>query len=84
LSEAIARLPKAGGLSSDQTAARLTSPPTLAEGEDYYCEEPAIVFTARFLLRRGYCYESGCRHCPYESAQDESAQVNKEAVTAKR
>jgi hypothetical protein len=23
------------------------------------------VFTARFLERRGYCCESGCRHCPY-------------------
>jgi len=24
------------------------------------------VFTARFLAERGYCCESGCRHCPYE------------------
>ncbi|HUC31799.1 MAG TPA: DUF5522 domain-containing protein [Ilumatobacteraceae bacterium] len=24
------------------------------------------VFTARFLSERGYCCESGCRHCPYE------------------
>ncbi|HSL72830.1 MAG TPA: DUF5522 domain-containing protein [Ilumatobacteraceae bacterium] len=23
------------------------------------------VFTAEFLVRRGYCCESGCRHCPY-------------------
>ena len=23
------------------------------------------VFTAEFLARRGYCCESGCRHCPY-------------------
>jgi hypothetical protein len=23
------------------------------------------VFTAKFLLRRGYCCGSGCRHCPY-------------------
>jgi hypothetical protein len=27
------------------------------------------VFTARFLADRGYCCESGCRHCPYEPAQ---------------
>jgi hypothetical protein len=40
-----------------------TSP--LIEGEDYYCEGAAMVFTAQFLLRRGYCCESGCRHCPY-------------------
>jgi len=24
------------------------------------------VFTARFLAERGFCCESGCRHCPYE------------------
>ncbi len=23
------------------------------------------VFTAEFLARRGYCCDSGCRHCPY-------------------
>lgn len=23
------------------------------------------VFTAAFLASRGYCCESGCRHCPY-------------------
>jgi hypothetical protein len=23
------------------------------------------VMTADFLARRGYCCESGCRHCPY-------------------
>ena len=24
------------------------------------------VFTAAFLAERGYCCDSGCRHCPYE------------------
>jgi iron complex transport system substrate-binding protein len=38
---------------------------SLIEGEDYYWEGPAMVFTAGFLLRRGYCCDSGCRHCPY-------------------
>ena len=38
---------------------------TLTEEEDYYWEGAAMVFTARFLLKRGYCCESGCRHCPY-------------------
>jgi len=37
----------------------------LIEGLDYYSEGAAIVFTARYLLMRGYCCESGCRHCPY-------------------
>lgn len=25
------------------------------------------VFTAGFLARRGYCCDSGCRHCPFIS-----------------
>ena len=37
----------------------------LVEGDDYYLEGGLLVFTAAFLLRRGYCCESGCRHCPY-------------------
>ena len=39
--------------------------PDLVEGEDYYLENGYWVFTAKFLLRRGYCCRSGCRHCPY-------------------
>jgi len=37
----------------------------LEEGKDYYREADAIVFTASYLQRRGYCCDSGCRHCPY-------------------
>jgi hypothetical protein len=38
----------------------------LVEGEDYYInEEGLLVFTAKFLLYRGYCCGSGCKHCPY-------------------
>jgi|GEM_PF-3613547 len=34
----------------------------LVEGQDYYWEGAAIVFTAHYLLGRGYCCDSGCRH----------------------
>jgi hypothetical protein len=34
-------------------------------GEDYYTESGKWVFTAKYLLERGYCCRSGCRHCPY-------------------
>jgi Family of unknown function (DUF5522) len=27
------------------------------------------VFTASFLADRGYCCESGCRHCPYSPSR---------------
>ena len=36
------------------------------EGRDYYLENGLLVFTATFLSKRGYCCESGCRHCPYD------------------
>ncbi|HEY0751514.1 MAG TPA: DUF5522 domain-containing protein [Chitinophagaceae bacterium] len=36
------------------------------EGEDYYFNEKGLItFTEGYLLRRGYCCGSGCRHCPY-------------------
>jgi len=33
--------------------------------EDYYFENDLIVFTEAYHWKRGYCCESGCRHCPY-------------------
>lgn len=33
---------------------------------DWYMEGPYMVFTAHYLLRRGYCCNSDCRHCPYK------------------
>jgi hypothetical protein len=53
--------------SSDQLPI-VNSPESLVEGEDYYWEREAMVFTARYHLRRGYCCDNGCRHCPYEEA----------------
>ena len=41
------------------------SPEPLVEGIDYYMENGFMVFTAHYLRQRGYCCESGCRHCPY-------------------
>ncbi len=40
-------------------------PGDLVEGVDYYVEDGFIVMTAVYLRKRGYCCESGCRHCPY-------------------
>lgn len=36
------------------------------EGVDFYYEGGLMVVTRHFLLRRGYCCENGCRHCPYK------------------
>ena len=36
------------------------------KSEDYYVnDEGLLVFTEIYLLKRGYCCESGCKHCPY-------------------
>ena len=56
----------------DTTEERL--PPV--EGEDFYREGAYVVFTAAYLLRRGYCCESGCRHCPYGDGADEGEGVD--------
>jgi hypothetical protein len=42
----------------------------LVEGEDFYREGLYVVFTEKFLKKRGYCCESGCRHCPYGFQKD--------------
>ncbi len=37
----------------------------LEEDEFYYSPEGYIVFTEKYLLKRGYCCKNGCKHCPY-------------------
>src|SRR5687767_1037232 len=53
----------------NRTSQVTSAPPQLSEGVDYYLEGNALVFTALYHLRRGYCCESGCRHCPYGALQ---------------
>jgi hypothetical protein len=47
----------------------------LVEGLDYYQEGPYVVFTAKFLRERGYCCESGCRHCPFGFEREQRSDV---------
>ena len=51
--------------------------PTLAEfaarpllpGDVYYTPEGYLVFTGQYHRHRGYCCQSGCRHCPFGFAK---------------
>ena len=43
----------------------------LVEGIDFYREGPYVVFTEKYLRERGYCCESGCRHCPFGFRKDQ-------------
>jgi len=37
----------------------------LEQDEYYLSPEGYVVFTEKYLLKRGYCCQNGCRHCPY-------------------
>jgi hypothetical protein len=38
---------------------------------DYYLNSNGdMVFTEKYHLKRGYCCQSGCRHCPYGQKND--------------
>ena len=51
----------------------------LAEGIDYYIDPDGLyVFTAAYLLARGTCCQSGCRHCPYGFVREPIDQANGE------
>ena len=53
----------------DRTRHRRPDPaaePEQLAPEDFYYEGPYLVFTAAYHLKRGYCCNSDCRHCPYK------------------
>ena len=45
---------------------------TFVEGVDFYFEDGLMVLTREFLLKRGFCCKSGCRHCPYGLTRETS------------
>jgi hypothetical protein len=41
------------------------------EKEDYYLTaEGFVVFTEKYHLKRGFCCQSGCKHCPWKEKRD--------------
>jgi hypothetical protein len=39
------------------------------EPDEYYLSpEGYIIFTEKYHLKRGYCCQSGCRHCPWKDS----------------
>ena len=42
--------------------------PELKEGEDYEMDQNGnLVFTEAYHLKRGYCCQNGCKHCPFKN-----------------
>ena len=53
--------------------AAVTSAETFVEGLDFYFDADGLmVLTRRYLLNRGRCCGSGCRHCPYDDRETAS------------
>jgi Family of unknown function (DUF5522) len=50
--------------SKDKPKRKLGKAPALEEG-DFYLDGMYMVFTGKYLQKRGTCCGSGCRHCPY-------------------
>jgi len=53
----------------------------LTENVDYYLEDGKFVLTEAFLLKRGYCCHSDCRHCPYRPQPEEKQDENSGSET---
>lgn len=56
--------------------ARNSGEPVDNDDEDFYFDGPYLVFTAAYHLKRGYCCQSGCRHCPYGFRKDAAASAD--------
>jgi hypothetical protein len=39
--------------------------------KDFYLENGLMVFTRSYHLKRGYCCNHGCRHCPYKIKKED-------------
>ncbi len=38
----------------------------MSDDDIYFNTDGLMVFTAEYLLQRGYCCGNGCTHCPYD------------------
>lgn len=52
-----------------------TPPVPLKENEDFYWENGFMVFTEAYHKKRGYCCQSGCRHCPYGFKKPDNSKI---------
>ncbi|HAD11547.1 MAG TPA: hypothetical protein DCF33_03815 [Saprospirales bacterium] len=60
-------------MSTNKKISPVPSTEPLVQGVDYYIEKGYWVLTEHFLLKRGQCCGSGCRHCPYRKKKTEKA-----------
>jgi len=53
----------------------------LVEGVDFYMEGAKVVFTSAYHLKRGYCCNSKCRHCPYGLGVAQAVRIDIQGLT---
>lgn len=61
-------------MSDDPVTPSPTAKPAEGEGNfsiapregEFYMDGPWLVFTEAYHLRRGFCCNTGCRHCPFK------------------
>ena len=57
--------PLNGKVTEHKKSIESSSGDKLVEDVDFYIENGLYVFTEQYLLKRGYCCQSGSGHCPY-------------------
>ncbi len=55
----------------DQYVRELTKPKLLPT-DFYYNDNGLMVMTESYHLRRGYCCDNGCKHCPYKNKNEQN------------
>jgi len=50
----------------------------------YFNQEGFMVFTAEYLLARGYCCGNGCKHCPFDYKNVENQTYKKKLLDAQK
>ena len=65
MNESLSKFPPNEQTNEEARGVAPTITPAPLKPEDFYYENGLMVFTAAYHLKRGYCCNSGCRHCPF-------------------
>ena len=65
MNESLSKFPANEQTTAEARDVEPTITPAPLKPEDFYYENGLMVFTAAYHLKRGYCCNSGCRHCPF-------------------
>ena len=49
----------------------------LDKDEYYYSNKNYIIFTEKYHLKRGYCCNNNCKHCPYKKYNEKENERSK-------